>query len=522
MQVGCPLFLITMHIMMAQIRPSSPDIAAIVPALLPVVAAITVWGMRLRARALTRIPTAYRPFWSAFSAGLTLWAIAAVYPVLEQVANLAIILPISEAASLLGLACWVAALLLLHRPAGFAIRTGLLLDALVVIIGGIVLVERLSGAIGETGHEGGWHNDRHGGYLAQGSPFSWHALYLCSAFALWAALVLTRFLVSGPLTLPQSLALGTMLAALPSGWEWWGTREAAIPTDISRVAVAVLAIVAVTAVTRDRQGRQDRQLRAMWQGAAPWLPAATTAGLLLLVVVPAILPSLATEGSAAGQPLPATGDTGISRVVIAGGALVGIMLALVRGGMAGVEAESLRRERSYLVGQNEEYVRLAISDALTHLFNKGYFEYRLKTEWERSQRSKQPLSLIALDLDNFKQVNDRLGHAKGDELLAEVGEAIRAAVRGIDCPCRVGGDEFIVILPQTDVEGAAIVAERLRVGVVEVLNHLNLASFSSVSGGISNYPATSQTTTELLEQADAALYKAKQAGKNQVCMWSET
>ena len=107
----------------------------------------------------------------------------------------------------------------------------------------------------------------------------------------------------------------------------------------------------------------------------------------------------------------------------------------------------------------------------------------------------------------------------GDELLAGVGKVIRAATRSIDCPCRVGGDEFIVILPQTDVEGAAAVAERLRRGVLEIVKKKGLATTVSVSCGISAYSPTMEDTSELVEQSDAALYKAKQAGKNQVAIW---
>ncbi|MEA2576175.1 MAG: two-component system, cell cycle response regulator, partial [Chloroflexia bacterium] len=267
-----------------------------------------------------------------------------------------------------------------------------------------------------------------------------------------------------------------------------------------------------SSIRRSRRGDVPARETNPWRAISPWLPVLAGLALALLALEP-IAPSFISNIFADSVPY--------NRDVVFAGALLGLLLVLARGTVASVEAERLRHKHSQLVGQNEEYVRLAISDALTHLFNKGYFDYRLKLECERSRRAGQPLTLIALDLDNFKQVNDRHGHAKGDELLAGVGNVIRAATRTIDCPCRVGGDEFIVILPQTDIEGASTVAERLRRGVLEMVKKQGLATTVSVSCGISAYSPSTRDASELVEQSDAALYKAKQAGKNQVAIWQE-
>ncbi|MDQ6694281.1 MAG: GGDEF domain-containing protein [Chloroflexota bacterium] len=497
-----------------EVGTTRPDLLALLPALSLVVAAMTVWGMRLRTATPRRIPSVERPFWNAFATGLALLAIAAIYPQLEKLTGLTIVLPISEVASLLALACWLLALLQLLRSTPYRSAPGLLLDASVVIVAGLVVAERLSGGIGSTAQGIIWQSEKHGGSIA-GTGLSWQVLYLCLALSLGASLVLCRFLLASPLPAGQALAIGTMLASLTGGWEWWGSQEPTLATALSRLAVASLSAGAIWAALQRR-----RPQRRVWSAIEPVLPTAAGVALLLSIAAPVLSIYLGAGATPDAYAFWPSGYWPVSRMIIVSGAFLGPLLVLIRGSMAVFEARRLLVAQSQLTSQNEEYVRLAISDALTRLFNKGYFEYRLKVEWERSRRSKLPITLVALDLDNFKQVNDRLGHVKGDELLAGVGKVIRATVRTIDCPCRVGGDEFIIILPQTDLEGAQSVAERLRLGIVKLLTTLQLATFASVSAGVSSHPATAESIEELLGQADTALYRAKEAGKNQVVLFA--
>ncbi|MDQ3704562.1 MAG: GGDEF domain-containing protein [Chloroflexota bacterium] len=483
-------------------------------ALVLTLATIAVWAMRLRRRTLERVPRPHRPFWSAFSIGLSLLAIGAVYPHMERATGLAIVLPMTEASNIAGVFSWVVAVLLVCRHVPLTSRAGLVLGALATITAGVALLERLAGVLGWAARGNIGLETKYAGAATTAEGLTWNALFLAALLSLGAAIVMLRYLAEDPLPNSHAVALGAMLAGiLYLGWDWIGTGQNEAIVASGQVLAALLAADAVyTSIRRGRRGEAPTRELSIWRAVSPWLPFVAGLALVLLALEP-IAPAFFSGIFPAGVTY--------NREVVFAGALLGLALVLGRGTVATVEAERLRHKHSQLVGQNEEYVRLAISDALTHLFNKGYFDYRLKLECERSRRANQPLTLIALDLDNFKQVNDRYGHAKGDELLVGVGNVIRAATRSIDCPCRVGGDEFILILPQTDVDGAATVAERLRQGVLDIVKKQGLATTVSVSCGISAYAPTMRDASELVEQSDAALYKAKQAGKNQVAIWRE-
>jgi len=167
----------------------------------------------------------------------------------------------------------------------------------------------------------------------------------------------------------------------------------------------------------------------------------------------------------------------------------------------------------------EAMERSAVTDGLTGLFNRLYFHSSLKVEAKRSRRYDLNFSLVMLDLDDFKQVNDHHGHVVGDSALATVSEVIRQNVREIDVPCRYGGEEFALILPETDRAGAFIVTERIRADVESVFRQ---RSFNdrllelTLSGGLSVYPSDSLSEEELLVRADQALYHSKHQGKNRV------
>jgi two-component system cell cycle response regulator len=164
----------------------------------------------------------------------------------------------------------------------------------------------------------------------------------------------------------------------------------------------------------------------------------------------------------------------------------------------------------------DRVMRMAIRDALTGLYNYGYFKEALRYEVEKSRRYKTPLSMLFLDIDDFKLINDTLGHLQGDHVMRSVGAILKKGVRQADLLCRYGGDEFVVLLSQTSLEQAMVLAERLRQLTVESsLNPLDHGLMATVSIGVSELQP-GMSAEELLRAADQAHYRAKEAGKNRV------
>jgi diguanylate cyclase (GGDEF)-like protein len=161
---------------------------------------------------------------------------------------------------------------------------------------------------------------------------------------------------------------------------------------------------------------------------------------------------------------------------------------------------------------------LAMRDDLTKAFNRRFFEAYLDEEIERARRYGSVFSIIFLDLDDLKMVNNEHGHLSGSRTLQEVAKRILGAVRGIDKVVRFGGDEFCIILPQTDQEQAIAVADRVRKALVSAPFHLadNIDVSISASFGIATYPTHGITKDDLIRQADAAMYRVKSTTKNAV------
>jgi diguanylate cyclase (GGDEF)-like protein len=163
--------------------------------------------------------------------------------------------------------------------------------------------------------------------------------------------------------------------------------------------------------------------------------------------------------------------------------------------------------------------RQAVTDELTGLFNVRHFQEALENEVERSRRFNSPVGLAMLDIDNFKRVNDTYGHQQGDVVLVEVARALRSLSRDIDVPARYGGEELAVILPQTDLGGAELLAERMRAAIADLaikrLDGQGLLSITA-SFGVASFPESAGGRKSLIAAADAALYRSKHGGKNQV------
>jgi diguanylate cyclase (GGDEF)-like protein len=164
--------------------------------------------------------------------------------------------------------------------------------------------------------------------------------------------------------------------------------------------------------------------------------------------------------------------------------------------------------------------QLTITDDLTKLFNSRYLNLYLSREIKRCKRHGIPLSVIFLDLDGFKGVNDRHGHLAGSSTLSEVGEILNEAVRESDVLARYGGDEFVVVLPETPPSGALVIAERIRLAIEEhaFLASQGLAVHISASFGIASYPDHALVPEGLIQKADQAMYRVKEQNKNGIEM----
>jgi diguanylate cyclase (GGDEF)-like protein len=168
--------------------------------------------------------------------------------------------------------------------------------------------------------------------------------------------------------------------------------------------------------------------------------------------------------------------------------------------------------------------QLAQTDPLTGLFNRGHFMTLAEHEFNQAVRYQRPMTLIMLDIDHFKRINDNHGHATGDRVLKAVAQIARDCIRVSDAICRYGGEEFIILLPETDYDQALIVAERLR---LRVGNH-SLKSrqgpiTTTVSLGVAVIRSDGNDTIEqAIECADQAMYAAKQAGRNQTIVFDAT
>ncbi|MGJ7917248.1 diguanylate cyclase [Massilia sp. LXY-6] len=165
--------------------------------------------------------------------------------------------------------------------------------------------------------------------------------------------------------------------------------------------------------------------------------------------------------------------------------------------------------------------QLATRDGLTGLANRRCFDDTLNAEWARALRQRQPLSLLMVDVDNFKAYNDANGHIGGDECLKRIATAVSSEMRANDLVARYGGEEFAVILPNQSLKGAASVAERIRTRVeqLRVPNRLALGEHVTVSiGAATALPSPDTSASELVATADAALYRAKHMGRNRISL----
>jgi diguanylate cyclase (GGDEF)-like protein len=232
-------------------------------------------------------------------------------------------------------------------------------------------------------------------------------------------------------------------------------------------------------------------------GAALVVPPRITFALAAVASLGYVL-AIAAPGQGPVQPVTVA-TVGINLVAL-------VLLAYV----AMVIAREQRRAR-------DAAIRLSTVDPLTGLFNRTFFFAAVEREIARSARSNRGFCLLMMDLDELKTINDRHGHFFGDRVLRGVGEVVRARVRKIDTAARYGGDEFVVLLPETDPTGAYVLAENVRIGVTELDVALPGREMQpSISVGVVSYPDDGRTSDELMISADQAMYASKRGGKNRV------
>ena len=183
------------------------------------------------------------------------------------------------------------------------------------------------------------------------------------------------------------------------------------------------------------------------------------------------------------------------------------------------KAENFAKE---LKTANERLRELVFKDGLTDLYNHRYFQDLMDHELSRARRYKKPFSLIMFDLDEFKKINDKYGHPVGDIVLKEVSKAIKTTIRDCDFAARYGGEEFAIVLPETELKGAATVAERLRKTVELLAITVNdFCIHTTISVGVTCYLVSSEKKekSEIISEADIALYNSKNTGRNKISIY---
>jgi two-component system, cell cycle response regulator len=178
-----------------------------------------------------------------------------------------------------------------------------------------------------------------------------------------------------------------------------------------------------------------------------------------------------------------------------------------------------RRYTDHLRDNVQNSIEMAITDALTGLHNRRYMESHLATLAEQASSRGKPLALMILDIDYFKAINDSYGHDAGDDVLREFAVRIRKSIRGIDLACRYGGEEFVIVMPETDLHVASLVAERLRRSIAGETFSINKGARRievTISIGLTTLERKGEAVADVLKRADTALYRAKHDGRNRV------
>jgi diguanylate cyclase (GGDEF)-like protein len=183
---------------------------------------------------------------------------------------------------------------------------------------------------------------------------------------------------------------------------------------------------------------------------------------------------------------------------------------------------SLKESLEEITEKSEELRVMSITDPLTGRYNRRYIEDYLGRELELANRTQDPLTILMVDLDHFKEYNDTYGHIAGDMALKQVGDILMRTVRKTDVVARFGGEEWIICLSHTDSVGGAEIAEKLRKAVEKKVFHLKgQETWITVSIGVSTAPGDGTEYDAIIEAADTAMYLAKASGRNQIQVFTE-
>ncbi|HEY5594199.1 MAG TPA: diguanylate cyclase [Nitrospiria bacterium] len=305
-------------------------------------------------------------------------------------------------------------------------------------------------------------------------------------------------------------SIGETILRLPNpAGNLQGVRDMKRFDDHRNRAAAFLDQVHVIANREIEKNLADAHYAKRWS-------VAVTAGVFIL----AFGASLGASLWLARPVLAALGALGAAAARLAAGDL-SARAVLYRKDELGQLAAAFNTMAEKLEKHEAELKNLAVRDGLTGLFNRRGFDQRLKEEIERTQRYAHPFSLLMLDIDHFKTVNDFHGHPAGDVILRALAVYIQAQVRPTDWAARYGGEEFAILLPETAGNGAAVAAERLRAAVAGRAVRIGpeKAVHVTISIGIATFPEDAATGEALVEAADRALYEAKRAGRNRVCAY---
>jgi diguanylate cyclase (GGDEF)-like protein len=241
---------------------------------------------------------------------------------------------------------------------------------------------------------------------------------------------------------------------------------------------------------------------------------AVLSATLVLMTTRRFLPLMSVHGV---SPAVVERAQNVVGLLISVGALVSVL------GLEALVAELGRKDLD-LRRSNAELTRLATYDALTGALNRRELLARIRTELTRAERYRHPVAFVLFDLDHFKEVNDRFGHAMGDRALVAFVRTVQRAARANDSLGRLGGEEFGLLLPESDVEGALRLADRMRAEVAALsIEEDERACHITVSAGVAlAAPGDELTPDELVRRADFALYAAKLAGRDRVRLHDET
>lgn len=189
------------------------------------------------------------------------------------------------------------------------------------------------------------------------------------------------------------------------------------------------------------------------------------------------------------------------------------------------ELSQVNQHAKSLAEANKSLAVMAVRDGLSGLYNQYYIKERIQQEIYRTERYERPLSILMIDLDDFKRINDKHGHVSGDHIIKMFGRMLMDMIRPSDIPARYGGEEFLVVLPETNSENAVIVAERIRQKIAAypfvVKPQGKERVHITLSVGICTFPDNGRTTENLIAFADLALYEAKKKGKNKTVVYEE-